>query len=414
MLAFCQDSAVGIIDYNQVIDYIQRNAKDKERIYEFMLWSQGNPYFVHTRGLAPGYCVAILAYFQQHDKDAFKSRDYRTRYFDKAGAPLAKVFADARLTLSSPLKRFLVQNGKKVRTTTLIVTLGLVVVVGVLFILQQQGVLGKKAPVEVTPPPVQDSGVLVYAENVKGSDGTETTSLVFLFKEEQQCKIFDPSSLMIESQGQAAQQFTNLKYNSNCAVANAGTADPGATDQGSEVDGTKDTEGIDKAKGNNSGASTGENGAASGKEAEGDQGAAQSDSENKKAGGADKANATNSTNSTDGTNGTNGNSGKNGTNDATDSTNTTNGTNPADASNSNVTDPADSSDPSSNNGASKPGETAGTEGDHTKDSAYSFRIVVSLGMKLDIPTGSVIKLGEQQYTVITREEAESGGNLVNP
>ncbi|WP_251417890.1 MULTISPECIES: glycosyltransferase [Paenibacillus] len=444
VLAFCQDSAVGIIDYNQVIDYLQRHAKDKEKIYEFMLWSQGNSYFVHARGLAPGYSAAILAYFKKHDKDAFKSRDYRTRYFDKAGAPLAKVLADARLTLSSPLKRFLVQNGKKVRMTTLIVALGLVVAVGVLFILQQQGMLGAKAPVEATPPATQDSGVLVYAENVKGSDGTETTSLVFLFKGEEQCKVFDPSNLMIESQGQSAQQFKNLKY--DCVVADAGTEDSEATDPSGEVDGTdgkdetegidgttKDTEGIDKAKGNNTGSNTGENGAASGKET-GKEDKPQSGSQNTKTGGADGVNAANSTHSTDGTSGTNGTKtadgtnvtnstngtkatkgtkGTNGTN-GTNATNETNGTNSPDAGKSNVTDPTDASNPNGLDDAPKPGETAGTDDGETKDSSYTFRIVVSLGMKLEIPAGSVIKLGEQQYTVITREEAESGSNLVNP
>jgi hypothetical protein len=396
VLAFCQDSAVGTIDYNQVMDYLQRNAKDKERIYEFMLWSQGSPYFVQARGLSSGYSSAILAYFKQHDRDAFKSRDYRTRYFDKAGAPLAKVFADARLTLSSPLKRFLVQNGKKVRMTTLIVALGLVVAVGVLVILQQQGVLGTKAPVEATlpPAPIEESGVLVYADSVKGKDGNETTSLVFLFKEEEQCKLFDPSNLTIESHGQPAQQFKDLKYDSKCVVENAGTVDSGTTDPSGEVDGTdgiKDTEGIDEAKGNNSGASTGENGVASGKET-GKEDTPQSGSQNTKTSGANGANVTNSTNSTNGTN----------------------GTNPTNAGNSNVTDPEGASNPDGFKNNFKPGETAGTDGGETKDSTYTFRIVVSLGMKLDIPVGSVIKLGEQQYTVITREEVESGGNLTTP
>ncbi|GAA0374233.1 glycosyltransferase [Paenibacillus motobuensis] len=451
VLAFCQDSAVGIIDYNQVMDYLQRHAKDKEKIYEFMLWSQGNPYFVHARGLAPGYSAAILAYFKKHDKDAFKSRDYRTLYFDKAGAPLAKVFAEARLTLSSPLKRFLVQNGKKVRMTTLIVTLGLVVAVGVLFILQQQGMLGTKAPVEATTPPAQDSGVLVYADKVKGDDGNETTSLVFLFKGEEQCKVFDPSNLMIESQGQPAQQFKNLKYDSNCVVENAGTVDSGATDPSGEVDGTdgtKDTEGIDEAKGNGTGAKTGENRAASGKET-GKEDNLQSGSPNTKTGGADGAGAANSANSTNstngtggdsgtndisGTDGTNGNSGTNpdgvnnstngtkatkGTNGkgttGTNATNETNGTNSPDTGKSNVTDPTDTSNPNGLDDTPKPGETAGTDDGGTKDSAaYTFRIVVSLGMKLDVPAGSLIKIGEQQYTVMTREEAESSSNSVNP
>ncbi|MNZ52355.1 hypothetical protein D3C78_702000 [compost metagenome] len=411
VLAFYQDSALGHIDYNQVLDYLQLYAKDKEKIYEFMLWSQGQSFFVQARGLAPGYSSALLAYFKKHDKDAFKSRDYRTRYFDKAGAPLAKVFAEARLEMSSPIKRFLVQNGKKVRLTALVIVSSLVVIAGILLVMQQQGMLGPKSSVEVTPPtdPLPDTEVIVYADNAADSEGNETTSLVFLFAGEEQCKAVVPSSLTIELTDQPAQQFTNLKYDASCATENAGTGDSEVTDPGNNAGGTKGTDGADgagatggtegaegaegadttdgtnKVKGNGGAAATGEDGAADGKNTEGKQNAAQSGSGNTETDAADKSNATDKANTSKAPN--------------TADTN--------DASNSNVTDPAAASNTDKLDDASKADDSISPEGDELKESAYPFRITVSLGMKLDVPAGSLIKIGDQQFTVITREEAES-------
>lgn len=251
VLAFYQDSNSGSVDHTRVLDYLHRYVTDKEKIYEFMLWSQGHPFFAQSRSLVPGYSSALLTYFKKHDRGAFKNKDYRTRYFDKAGAPLAKVFAEARLALSSPLKRFLVQNGKKVRMTILAVASGLVVIAGALFIMQQQGLLGPKAPFEVTPPPVPvvEPDAFVYAEHVAGDSGEETTSLIFLFTDPELCYAFVPSALSIESPGQLAQQFTNLKYDSNCSVESSGVDDPEAVDSGSEGDGTEGIDGTDGAGG---------------------------------------------------------------------------------------------------------------------------------------------------------------------
>ncbi|MFD1175504.1 glycosyltransferase [Paenibacillus puldeungensis] len=362
VLAFQQEADHGPATYNQVLDYLQRYAHEKETIYEFMLWSQGQPWFLESRAIAPAYSSAILTYFEKHDRDAFKSKDYRNRYFGKAGAQLAKVFAGAQMELSSPLKRFLAQNGKKVRMTLLILASCLVVVAGVLVVLQQQGVFEPKAPVEATPPQAPASSpepeVFVYADKVIGGDGKETTSLVFLFSGEDQCKAFVPSALTIESPGKSAQQFMNLKYKASCAVESNGTGNAGAP------------EGV------NQGADDKKNAT----KTEGKQEASQSDK-----------------------------SGQSG-NTKTDATDSADKTKATDTKNKTAADKAVTSDANKLGDASKPDKSASAKNDVTKD-VYP-RVIVSLGMKLDVPTGSVIKLADQQFTVITREEAESKLNPI--
>ncbi|MMZ65296.1 hypothetical protein D1872_276950 [compost metagenome] len=49
-----------------------------------------------------------------------------------------------------------------------------------------------------------------------------------------------------------------------------------------------------------------------------------------------------------------------------------------------------------------------------QESADTFRVVVSLGMKVDVQAGSVIKVGDQQLTLVTREDAESKIKPANP
>lgn len=380
------------VDYKELLDYLQRNAKDPEKIYEFMLWSQGQSLFAHGRGIVPGYTAALLNYFKTHDRNAFKNRDYRIRYFDKAGAPLAAAFSKIRLELSSPFKRFLAKNGKKVRLTALVLMGSLVVIAGILLVMQQQGLLGgAKPPTEAAPPPaaVNEPEVLVYADSALGADGTETTSLVFLFAGAEKCKTFDPAALSIESPDQAIQQFANLKFDAYCAEgtgaagdsavngANSGTDGADTSGNGDEVvtDGgtdSLDSSGTDDSPGtsNNVEGSTDASGTKSESVTnDGEQGlaSAQGSQEHQGAG-----------------------QGQNGT--------TGTGTDEPVATDADQADPSD---------ANQPGGASNDTSDGNAGVAYSSRVTVSLGQKANVPEGSVIKVGDQQYTVIAREEAEA-------
>ncbi|MDU5950853.1 MAG: hypothetical protein E6Z15_27800, partial [Paenibacillus macerans] len=84
-------------------------------------------------------------------------------------------------------------------------------------------------------------------------------------------------------------------------------------------------------------------------------------------------------------------------------------TDPAGKTNKAGTDSAGASGTGQLNDASNPksAKSIGAGGEGMKESAYPYRVAVSLGMKLDVPAGSLIKLGDQQFTVISREEAQS-------
>lgn len=466
MLAF-YDIKSGQVDYKALLDYLQRNAKDPEQIYEFMLWSQGQPQFAHGRGIVSGYTAALLNYFKTHDRNAFKNRDYRTRYFDKAGAPLAAVFAKIRLELSSPFKRFLAQNGKKVRMSAMILLAGLVVIAGILIVMQQQGMLGgAKPPTEATPPPAPvEPEVLVYADQVTGTDGAETTSLVFLFAGAEKCKTFDPAALSIVALDQTVQQFANLKFDAYCADGTGAAGDSagnGASSgadgsdsnssgdgSGAEGSGTNGTDGASGTGGSNSsnssngtggtngsaagsagsaaneatGSSANANGAA-GSTGAGDDAVGNGGVGNRSAGNAvtshGPAGSGDSTETTDGPAGNAGrqgaeapHNGQGGSDQAAQAdqgagTSGQAGTSGTNASGNGQAGDSNSAQPE---GAANDGSNGKTNGE-TKP-VYSSRVTVSLGQKVDIPAGSVIKVGDQQYTVITREEVKTkaGGSL---
>ncbi|MGG4552439.1 glycosyltransferase [Paenibacillus humicus] len=443
VLAF-YDTTSGQVDYKALLDYLQRNAKDPERIYEFMLWSQGQPQFAHGRGIVSGYTAALLNYFKTHDRNAFKNRDYRTRYFDKAGAPLAAVFAKIRLELSSPFKRFLAQNGKKARMSAMILLAGLVVIAGILIFMQQQGMLGgAKPPTEATPPPAPvEPEVLVYADQVIGTDGAETTSLVFLFAGTERCKAFDPAALSIEAPDQTVQQFANLKFDAYCVDgtgAAGGSAGNGASSgaDGAESSGSGDGSGAGGAGtsgsdgvGGTDGSAAGGTGSATnegtssgatandtagstgaGDDAVGNGGAGKRSADNTvtsngAAGSGDSAGTTDGSAGNTGGQGSqapqNGQGGSDGQADQGAGTSGQAGTSGTDATgNGQAGDPNATQPEGASNGISS-GKTDG----ETKP-VYSSRVTVSLGQKVDVLTGSVITVGDQQYSVITRQEAEA-------
>ncbi|AZK44992.1 glycosyltransferase [Paenibacillus lentus] len=414
VLAF-YDSKSGQVDYKGLLDYLQRNTKDLETIYEFMLWSQGQPLFAHARGIVPSYTAALLNYFKTHDRTAFKNRDYRTRYFDKAGAPLAAVFAKIRLELSSPFKRFLAQNGKKVRMSAIILLAGLVIIAGILIVMQQQGMLGgAKPPTEAASPPaaVTEPEVLVYADNVTDADGEETTSLVLLFAGAEKCKTFDPAAISIEAPDQTVQQFANLKFDAYCAdgtgtagdsVGNGASSGAGEADSSSDGDGS----GAEGAGTSGSDGTSGSGGSAAGSAGSATNGGTGSGTTASGAAGSGESAGT-----TDGSAGNTGGQGaqapQSGQGSSTDQASQGSGTSgQAGASATDASGNGQAGDPN----ATQPEEASNDVSDGKTNGetklVYSSRVTVSLGQKVSVPVGSVIKVGDQQYTVITREEAEA-------
>lgn len=273
-LAFHKESDSGYVEYAALLDYLRKNAGNKEMIYKFMLWSQKHPDFARPRGLVPAYASAILSYFKRHDKSAFKSREYRRNYFSQADSALGAVFEKAKLELASPLSRLWSRNKRRIVTLSAAAGLLVILIVGGLLVLKETGVIGSSDPAN-EPPLVTDVGDqvperIVFAEKVKVTEGgqeKEVTKLTFPFDDLTKCSVFDPSSLKITVSGQEPQELSLLDYTRVCNSDETDEEDaavPGSDEaqNGSEKGAAGENQGDEpenaKQNGSNPGAGTGE------------------------------------------------------------------------------------------------------------------------------------------------------------
>jgi hypothetical protein len=225
VLAYLSSSDLESVDYVGLLDYLQRNAPNKEMIYRFFQLSEKHPDFMRSRGFVPAYKTAIIGYFVKYDRDAFKKRANRKQFFDKAGPALRAVYKLAERELSSPLAKLFRRN-RKATLITSIATIGIVLVVAGLT--QSFSGKGEKtqeggALPEVTPTAevgLTKPEMIVYAEqNAANNEQEATTSLVFAFKDAAACAQFAPESLVIEQPGADPVEYNALKAASNCGAA---------------------------------------------------------------------------------------------------------------------------------------------------------------------------------------------------
>ncbi|MEV5025292.1 glycosyltransferase [Paenibacillus sp. LPE1-1-1.1] len=238
VLAFLHSSDLDSVDYEGLLSYLQRNAPNKEIVYQFFQWSEKHPDFIRPKGFVPAYAVAIIAFFKNHDRDAFKKRANRKQFFDKAGPTLAAVYKQAERELSSPLAKFFRRNRKATLITT-IAGLGIIFLVsGIMLSFSGKDASNDEGAAlpEVSPTAqavVNEPETLVYAEETAASEGQEAaTSLVFLFKNAASCALFAPSSISIEPHGAEAAEYTELKLMPDCGTEASDaspTPDPEAT-----------------------------------------------------------------------------------------------------------------------------------------------------------------------------------------
>ncbi|MBD8499656.1 glycosyltransferase [Paenibacillus arenosi] len=229
VLAFCQDTDEGVVEYGTMLQFIHTHAQGRETLYQFFNWSETHPSFIRARKLHPNYAAAIITYFKRHDQDAFKSRQYRKQYFEQAGPALEPVYEKARYELSSPLARLF----NKRKNVVLFSVGTAVVIVSTTVGLYAGGVFGTtEAPTATTdsalgavadptdpntsnPATPTDSAntaepsvipglSAVYVEQVKEGTGNEssesstdtsndTTQLVFEFETTEPCKVLEQS-----------------------------------------------------------------------------------------------------------------------------------------------------------------------------------------------------------------------------
>lgn len=246
-LAFFRESDAGFVEYGALLDYLRRDAADKDMIYKFLLWSQSDPNFTRPRGLVPSYAAAILAYFKRHDKNAFKSREYRREYFTKAGPALSTVLNKAKLELSSPVSRFFSGNRKTVLMGSTMAVLLILVVAASWLVLKETGVIGKADPVPETPPVVADQGntteeQIVFAEKlIVAEGGKEQTRLIFPFDDLAKCTEFTPTELTLTAPGLEPQVVPVQNYESGCSLPKQEDSDAADTPDTPDTSDTPDT-----------------------------------------------------------------------------------------------------------------------------------------------------------------------------
>jgi len=234
-LAFYQGGQAGI-NYSGLLNFVRRHAKDQEVIYQFIQWSAGAQMFAGERGLVPAYAAAIISYFKNHDRDAFKKKDLVKKYFHAAKPKLKPVYTKVEIELSSPFVKFIRRNRRQLMRTIVFAGFFLVVVVGGLFGLQAMGVFDKEPekivaenptpPVVATPEVIKDE-IVVYAEPVTSAEGkVEGSKLVFLIRDAGTCKALDASSITLESTaGEEPITPTGLKPEAKCEAVVAPDTD---------------------------------------------------------------------------------------------------------------------------------------------------------------------------------------------
>nr|WP_305121014.1 hypothetical protein [Saccharibacillus sp. JS10] len=142
------------VDYRRLVDAVRinsSNAGGRESIYRFFEWSAGQEPYADGRKLDPAYEAAILHYFTAHDREAFRDKNNRRDYFDRAPVPLASVYRKVQSQQASPLVRWMRKNRS---LTMLLMGIFAVIIVGgaSVGILYATGVLGQpKETVQTTP-----------------------------------------------------------------------------------------------------------------------------------------------------------------------------------------------------------------------------------------------------------------------
>ena len=237
VLAFLRSTDMDTLDYTGMLDYLQRNASNKEMVYRFFQWSENHPDFMKPRGFVPAYTSAIVGYFMKYDRDAFKKRANRKQLFDKAGSSLTAVYKQAEQELSSKRSKLFFRN-RKATIITSIAVLGMITA-GIMYSFSGKGDENPKGAALPEVQPTAEAGIappdtLVYAEQTAGTESEKAmTSLVFLFKDASACTQFAPSSLAIEPPGAETVEFTELELSPDCSGDTANDSTEGNPAEGS-------------------------------------------------------------------------------------------------------------------------------------------------------------------------------------
>lgn len=208
----------GPLDYEALLELVVNKAGgDKETVYRFFDWSQGSRLFtVSNKKLWPGYKRAILKYFMNKDREAFKSRDFRKSYAAAAGPALQNVYNEARSKLASPLARWVSRSRFQLLISGSV--LGLVIIAVIIAF----SLLRPDPADTVQPETGSGEGAVTVAF---GSGGAAGIRLVFTFEDAAECSAFNPAEIGLMSGDEVTDMYDVVATTGSCLVA---SPEPGA------------------------------------------------------------------------------------------------------------------------------------------------------------------------------------------
>ncbi len=224
----------GPLDYETLMELVKRKAgNNKETVYRFLAWSQGNPLFsISNKKLWPGYRRAILKYFQSSDREAFKSRDFRKSYAAAAGPALQNVYNEARSQLASPLARWVSRSRFQILISGCILGIVLIGAIIAISLLRPDPADTAEPKVSALPSATGGAGALAPAA-VRLGGGDTGSGLVFTFAAAADCSAFKPAEISVVSSGDITEDYKVTATTGNCLVASpeagAAGADGGAS-----------------------------------------------------------------------------------------------------------------------------------------------------------------------------------------
>lgn len=223
----------GPLDYDALLDLLNRKAGgDKEIVYRFFAWSQGNPLFsISNKKLHPGYRRAILKYFQNSDRNAFKNREFRKSYVAAAKPALQNVYNEARSQLASPLARWINRSRSGLLISGSITGILVIVAIIVFSMLRPDDpvtALPGTSPNSTAAPMVgnEQLPVSVYLKDLNEGEDKGGSKLLFAFADLEGCSVFNPKELsVLNASGEITDTFEVTVTGSCSLTLEEGTED---------------------------------------------------------------------------------------------------------------------------------------------------------------------------------------------
>ncbi|MFF2911937.1 glycosyltransferase [Paenibacillus sp. NPDC057934] len=221
----------GPLDYEALLELVNQKAgSDKETVYRFLAWSQGNPLFViSNKKLQPGYRRAILKYFNNNDREAFKNRELRKTYLAAARPALQNVYDEARSQLASPLARWVSRSRFQILISGLAIGIVLVIAIIAISMLRPDGKDSTLPETNLQPSPVQTAvtdqlPVIAYLLAPDGEQ-EEGSKLQFIFPTAAECDSFKPAEISVLHTDETKTTYKVTATTSTCALPSSDLGD---------------------------------------------------------------------------------------------------------------------------------------------------------------------------------------------